>query len=75
MLQNLDAFGIHYVLTFDGQLKYKTSLGGLMTIFTCLFLLGMTYLLGSEILAKKKPNDIKRVLTRPTPPAMIFNIR
>lgn len=46
VLKGIDIFGLHYVFSFDGKLKYKTFLGGLFSILCFIFGISIIYVLG-----------------------------
>jgi hypothetical protein len=70
----MDLFGVYYFFTFDGERKYKTSFGGIITIFTILFTACMMYILGQEIIFRDNPKDITVIQVNPKPLDMTFQV-
>lgn len=57
-LKGLDAFGFHYVFNFEGQLKYRSNLGGILTITCFLYCLSIIYVLAQEIFYRNNPTNL-----------------
>jgi hypothetical protein len=67
IIKKIDIFGIHYVLLFDGKLKYQTILGGIVTIISIIFSASMIYVLGEEVFYKSNPKDLLKIEVNPKP--------
>lgn len=66
-LNSIDAFGSHYVLNFDGKLKYKSLLGGLFSIACIIYGLSIIYVLAEEIFYRNNPQNLTKVSVSPRP--------
>lgn len=63
-LKAIDLCGTRFHLTIFKQTKYKTGIGGIMTIISLAFIIIFTFIYSEDFLFKKNPTITSSILTR-----------
>jgi hypothetical protein len=61
-LERIDLFGRNFVLSFEGQSEFTTVYGGIISLFTLIFVFYTIYTFGKEIVTKENPSLLNRRL-------------